>query len=468
MGWVESGWRQFRPDGRPLLSPDFGYGIMQITSGMAGAFGSLQGTTDPSVQSQIAGNYTYNIAFGARMLAQKWASVPRIGNGDPTAVEHWYYALWAYNGWGWVNNPNNPRFSRSGTPATNPIAFPYQERVLYLVAHPPKDANGNPLWKAVPVTLPSKKLIGQNPGALKELHRLHRERPLAGGVIYHPAAIKAAPPGRQESVAVRLTNTGTETWSATGTDAVVLAHHLFSVSGNPWSTFTATSPGVAAFGQSPVALPRDVAPGKSVTLHAVVTLPSTAGLYRVVWDLSQGSGLWFSQSGAPPLAQPVRVLRPGQAAPTPTPSPTALPDPSAGLLYVADTSVPDGTHLKARSKFTKGWLVFNNGKQAWSSGWALHHLSGPTFGAAVIPVPATKGCRSANIAADMQAPKKSGSYTGVWQLEDPSGHRAGDKLTVVISVVGKPSKKPTPTPGPSPTPTAPAHGKPTPTPTAVG
>jgi len=43
VGWVESGWRQFDNAGRPLVAPDFGYGIMQITSGMPGAFGNVTG-----------------------------------------------------------------------------------------------------------------------------------------------------------------------------------------------------------------------------------------------------------------------------------------------------------------------------------------------------------------------------------------------------------------------------------------
>jgi hypothetical protein len=117
IGWVESGWHQFTPQGTPLVSFDFGYGIMQVTSGMAGAFGNVDGDLDPGVQSAIASSYRYNIDFGAGILATKWSTTPRIGDGNPSVLENWYYALWAYNGWGWVNNPNNPRFTRIGTPA---------------------------------------------------------------------------------------------------------------------------------------------------------------------------------------------------------------------------------------------------------------------------------------------------------------------------------------------------------------
>jgi hypothetical protein len=468
VGWVESGWRQFRPDGRPLLSPDFGYGIMQITSGMAGAFGDVRGSTDSATQSQIASNYTYNIAYGARMLAEKWANVPQIGNGDPTVVEHWYYALWAYNGWGWANNPNNPRFSRQGTPASEPAAFPYQERVLYLVAHPPKDANGNPLWKPVPVTLPSRKAIGTTPGQLKDPAHVHHQRPPALAAVYQPSTVKAGRSGTTEAASVRVTNTGTETWSASGTSAVSLVHHVVSLSTDPWKKLSPTTAGVVAFSQGPTALPHDLPPGKSVTLKTDVTLPGTPGHFRVVWDLEEASGEWFSQQGVEPRAQPLLVLRAGQAAPTPTPSPTSAASQQEDLAYVSDTSIPDGVTVRAGSRHLKGWLVFNSGSVPWGPDWALHHVSGPSFGATTIPVPATKPCHSANIVAALRMPKKTGHVTGVWRLQDPTGKPVGDRLTIVVLIAGRPGKNPTPTPGLGPTSTPTVRKKPTATPTPVG
>lgn len=450
VGWVESNWRQFTPGGRPLLSFDFGYGIMQITSGMAGAFGSTQGSLDAGTQSLIASNYTYNIAYGARMLAQKWAGAPQVGNGDPTVVEDWYYALWAYNGWGWVNNPNNPRFTRQGTPATHPSTYPYQERVLYLVAHPPKDRDGNPLWQPVPVTLPPRSAISSTPRAIPSLTHVHRQPPPPAEVIYRPGPLPPVSMTGEDRVRVKITNSGTQAW--TGTPSMALSYHVLSSGANPWASLSPFAPGVIAFGQGNIPLHGRVAPGESRTLTVSVKAPTVPGRYQIVWDLESG-GSWLSGGGVLPRVQSLLVLRTGQPAPTPTPAPTAVHAAPIGLLYVADTSVPDGTSVAAGAHFTKGWLVFNNGTSAWSNGLALQLVSGKPFGRRTIPVPPTGVCRAANLLAALHAPKAAGQYHSVWQLTDAAGTRVGDPLTLVVTVKGKPSGHPTPTPGRA-TPTA--------------
>lgn len=467
VGWVESNWRQFTPQGRPLVSFDFGYGIMQITSGMAGAFGSVQGSIDPATQSLIASDYTYNIAYGARMLAQKWASVPKIGTGDPTVVENWYYALWAYNGWGWVNNPNNPRFSRVGTPATNPAAFPYQDRVLYLVAHPPKDADGNPLWQPVPVTLPSPSLIGRKPGPIAKMTASHHERPPALAAGYKPGPLGALNPDARTTVRVKLTNTGTQVWPDVGPSAVSLTYHVFTMSGNPFKPFSPFSTGVVAFGQGAQPLGKAVLPGMSITVRESIQAPAAPGQYRIVWDLEEGVEQWFSALGALPHVERLSVVRPGAPTPSPTPALTSTPQPREQLLYVADTSVPDGTTVNPRETFSKGWLVFNAGASAWGAGFALQHVSGSMYGRAHVQVAGVQVCRSDNIVVLLKAPAKPGRYAGVWRMKDASGHLFGDRLTAIVVVRGSPVATPTP-PAVTPTPTPRPHTGPTTTPTPVG
>jgi hypothetical protein len=467
VGWVESNWRQFTPQGRPLVSFDFGYGIMQITSGMAGAFGSVEGSIDPTTQSMIASSYAYNIAYGARMLAQKWASTPRIATGDPTIVEDWYYALWAYNGWGWVNNPNNPRFSRTGTPATNPSGFPYQERVLYLVAHPPKDADGNPLWQPVSVTLPSPKVIGKKPGPIVTLDSTHRQRPLPLAATYKPGVLGTLSPGARATVAVKLTNTGTQVWPAVGPASVTLTYHVFTMSGNPFKSFSPFSTGVLAFGQGALPLGKAVLPGASITVRETVQAPQAPGQYRIVWDLEEGVEQWFSGLGALPRVERLNVIRTGSPTPRPTASPTSTPPPREQLLYVADTSIPDGSAVNPREVFSKGWLVFNAGTVTWGSGYVLRHVSGATYGKSRIQVPSVQACRSGNVVASLKAPSRPGRYTGVWRMQDSSGHAFGDKLTVVVNVRGGPLDTPTP-PAVTPTPTPQPRTGPTVTPTPAG
>jgi hypothetical protein len=294
VGWVESGWRQFDSSGKPLVAPDFGYGIMQITSGMPGAFGDVRGSIAPASQSSVASDYVFNIAYGAKMLVQKWNSTPRIGNGDPSILEDWYFALWAYNGWGWVNNPNNPRFTRVGTPAQNPDTFPYQERVLYLVQHPPRDSAGNPRWKPIDVSLPSNAVIGNSPHSFTPKSG-HSQPVQALDAVYKSSPMISAIPNSTVSIPVRVENTGTLPWPSTGTLAISLTYHLMTSDGNPWASISPFSKGVVSFAQGQTILPHDLLPGKSVSFRMSVHVPISAGGYRVVWDLQQGTSIWFSQ-----------------------------------------------------------------------------------------------------------------------------------------------------------------------------
>ena len=128
--------------------------------------------------------------------------------------------------------------------------------------------------------------------------------------------------------------------------------------------------------------------------------------------------------------------------------------------------MPDGTAVQAGARFTKGWLVFNSGLQAWSPDMSLKLISGKSFGRRSIPVPATARCRAGLVLAALKAPAAGGQYKSVWQLVGPDGKRTGDPLTLVVSVKGKPAPHPTPTPVvPSPNPTS---SRPTPTATPEG
>ena len=463
---MESGWRQFDTAGRPLVAPDFGYGIMQITSGMAGAFGNVRGSIPAASQASVASDYAYNIAYGAQMLVDKWNSTPRIGNGDPAVIENWYFALWAYNGWGWVNNPNNPRFARVGTPAQNPATYPYQERVLYLVQHPPRDTAGNPLWKPIGVTLPPVSAIGNSPHSFTP-PASHSQPVPALSAVYRGATAMAAAPNATVTVPVKVENTGTLPWPSSGTLAVSLTYHLMTSDGNPWSTLSPFSKGVLSFAQGQTVLPRNLLPGKSVALRVSVKAPATPGTYKVVWDLQEGADTWFSQQGVLPRAALMHVTAAGTVTPVPTATSTATSTTTEGAQFVRDTSIPDGTVLARGQAFDKGWLLFNDGKSAWGPGWTVRHVSGSSFGVKSVPVSATAACRSLNLVVTLHAPKHAGSFTGTWRVYDAANVAVGDHFTVVVSVRGS-SGGPTPTPTPVASPTAVGRPTFTPTPTPVG
>lgn len=465
VGWVESGWRQYTPSDIPVVSASFGYGIMQITSGMPGAYGKAHGSVSPGEASRIASDYRYNISYGMRVLIAKWLATPAIGNRDPTVLEDWYYGLWAYNGWGWENNPNNPRFSRAGNPASDPTNFPYQERVLYLVSHPPIDSDGNPLWPAVPVTLPSRKTIGRTPHSFTP-SRQHRQTPPSLSAVYQPAPLGPVTVGSTQSVRVQLINTGLQPWPAGDASGFNLTYHLLNSRANILKTVSPHSRGVIAFGQHPVPMPRTVPPGGSVTISTQIRVPESIGTYSVVWDLQTASSTWLSELGSPARAVRLHAVAVGSNTPAATPEPVAAAAvPKEDLEYVADTSVPDGSSVASAEPLTKGWLVYNGGRGPWTRGWKLKQVAGPSFHERTIPVPSTLPCRTANILATLHAPSRVGRSSAAWRLRDPEGHLVGQRLTVVVRVTGSGSPGSAPTPTPSSVPPKPA---PSPTPTPIG
>ncbi|GIW12869.1 MAG: hypothetical protein KatS3mg062_0308 [Tepidiforma sp.] len=120
MVWIESGWAHaagsvpYGGVGPVITAVDCGYGLGQITTGMGHL--SSPPALDirvPSARQAIIGTHPlFNLAEGVRIFADKWNSAPELrpvaGNGDPAALEDWYYAVWSYNGFAFVNHPLNP------------------------------------------------------------------------------------------------------------------------------------------------------------------------------------------------------------------------------------------------------------------------------------------------------------------------------------------------------------------------
>ena len=164
IAWIESSWAQaaqsvpYGSVGPVLVSHDCGYGLMQVTTGMQNVTG-----VPTAGQAAIGGHYAFNIAGGARILAEKWNAAPEyrpiVGSRNPRVVEDWYYALWSYNGFSFKNHPLNPAFPLPRAPyrcdGTQPRAsYPYQELVLGCMANPPV-VDGEALWASLEVHLPS-------------------------------------------------------------------------------------------------------------------------------------------------------------------------------------------------------------------------------------------------------------------------------------------------------------------------
>ena len=159
----ESNWHQFceptapkSQRGKPpqtLISFDCGFGISQVTSGMR------EGETSKLDRERVSSDAFYNMAAGANLLASKWQSARCIESRDPTVLEHWYVALWRYNGYSYSNDPANPIFSSTRgvwDPAVGGDA-PYQEKVFGIVE---KGSKKGKLWQPIALAYPRIEDVG--------------------------------------------------------------------------------------------------------------------------------------------------------------------------------------------------------------------------------------------------------------------------------------------------------------------
>lgn len=152
----ESGWKQFCVPTTPadqvggasrtIIAFDCGYGVGQVTSGMH------MGEAPSFDRARVASNATYNLATGTQILADKWRATACVGDNQPSIIEDWYTATWAYNGLAFSNNPNNPMYPTTRgvyRPAVGGAA-PYQEKVFGSMEFPP----GVTYWTGVPAAYP--------------------------------------------------------------------------------------------------------------------------------------------------------------------------------------------------------------------------------------------------------------------------------------------------------------------------
>lgn len=129
---------------------DCGYGLGQVTDPMR----TTSTAYSTNGKTKVAVDYAENTAAAIQFLVDKWNQLYGEGvllnNGDPSILENWYGAIWAYNtGWnqpdsagreglGWTNNPMNADYppDRDGflratyADAEHPSDWPYQERVF--------------------------------------------------------------------------------------------------------------------------------------------------------------------------------------------------------------------------------------------------------------------------------------------------------------------------------------------------
>lgn len=115
---VESGWKHYLSNGEPLISSDNGIGLMQITN------------RDEFDTERLKYDIAYNIEAGVKVLADnfKRTDLPKIGTNDRHVLEHWYFAVMAYNG---TKPMNSPFYQATGERNLNA----YQEKVYSKISN---------------------------------------------------------------------------------------------------------------------------------------------------------------------------------------------------------------------------------------------------------------------------------------------------------------------------------------------
>ena len=433
IAWMESNWQQFDSESLPLISPDFGYGVMQITSGMAGASGTL-GSIPIATQSRIGGDYLYNVAYGARMLAQLFNELPAINNGDPTRLEDWYYAIWAYNGWGAVNNPNNPSFSRQGTPATEPDNFPYQERVYYLVQHPPLDIYGRPLWQPMKVTMPNPSMIGSDPGAIT-IRPTHQELPHLYGATYTiPHALMQMSEGETLTVPVTVYNSSGVPWTKVGGQAAFgLMYHWVKPASPANPNYDPHLHGVDVLDGAVTPLQMSLAIGAAASVAADLAAPEKPGVYRLEWDMWGRSAGWFSYSSVPPGIQTVTV-EPASVTPQPYVPEPAAPHFQGNHAELVTTLASDTPNvMTADEPYSRTVLLFNPGGATWNQEYTMDLMG--TGKEQTLPLASVPACRIVPVTISGTAPSTPGKYTQRWRMTSASDQAFGPVISFSFSVV---------------------------------
>jgi hypothetical protein len=335
--YTESGWRQFCATGRTVIAFDCGYGIAQVTSGMR------RGENSPFDPNRVAAEPAYNVSVGAAILAGKWRAAACVGSNNPQIIEHWYFAVWGYNGFAFSNNPNNPAYRadraefNSNAASTNRRAYPYQEIVYGFLHNSPDAAH----WVGRAVGYPRRAEICANCGfPMASVSATMPETPGACTPVVPPMPRFAAqfvmqsfpvaattldlPAGTEQRGFFEMRNTGTEVWrpgevffgTTQPRDRSSMAR------GSDW-----VAPNRAA------TVDRVVMPGQLGRFNFSLRAPNTVGQeYSEFFGMVRETVAWFSdmgQGGPPDNLLQVRVRA------------TAAPPVDAGVIRDSGVTAMD-------------------------------------------------------------------------------------------------------------------------------
>ncbi|CUS02763.2 protein of unknown function [Candidatus Promineifilum breve] len=177
---------------------------------------------------------------------------------------------------------------------------------------------------------------------------------------------------------------------------------------------------------SAVASPLPVPPGAETTITLTLTAPAQFGrAYRSRRQLRDPDGKVFAH-----LFAEITVVAAA------TPGPGARP---AGMTFVRDHTVPDGTPFVAGADFHKQWAVRNTGARHWGSGFRLVYVQGDpqmARGVAAHIVPEARPDDEIILSVPMTAPPardgRATPYSSLWRLQDDRGAFFGDPIWAKI------------------------------------
>ena len=161
----------------------------------------------------------------------------------------------------------------------------------------------------------------------------------------------SVPAGQTATYTMTVTNTGSQTWNATGTNPVHLGVYF---SGNSDAVYDWTTE------PRRYNLPNDVAPGASVTISVTITAPSTAGSYVLRQRMVKENVGWFTPlqttnvtvASAAPLAAPSSAMTTAVTTPSTTPTSTAKTTSTSTKTSTAKTTTASTSKTTTASTLT--------------------------------------------------------------------------------------------------------------------
>ena len=229
----------------------------------------------------------------------------------------------------------------------------------------------------------------------------------------------AVPAGTTFTNTWRFRNTGTTTWG----EGYRLVYVPDGTNSDPFGA--ATEYELAA-----VATPTPIPPQSETEIVLTMTAPAQFGrVYHSRWQIRDPEGNAFGH-----LFAEITVT----AAPT-----SGTGARAAGMTFVRDQTVPDGTIFVAGTDFHKQWLVRNTGARHWGSGFRLVFIQGDVQmarGATAHMVPDARPGDEVILSIPMTAPptrdgRKTG-FSSLWRLQDDHGSFFGDPVWAKIFTTG--------------------------------